>query len=141
MEKIKKAYYYFFYKIYKSIEYTSEMVGGAFWTDFKTGLVVGTLEIWLLASGLIYYSIIKDIKLNLTLTNPLVLIPLILLLILNYFAFIRTDVWKKYNAEFDKLPKDQNKKGAIIVWAIIAFITINFFGSAYYLQKYVLKMY
>ncbi|SEH49282.1 hypothetical protein [Chryseobacterium culicis] len=140
MEKIKKAYYYFFYKIYKSIEYTSELVGGAFWTDFKTGLVVGTLEIWLLASGLIYYSIIKDIKLNLTLTNPIVLIPLILLLILNYFAFIRTDVWKKYNAEFDKLPKDKNKKGAIIVWAIIAFITINFFGSAYYLQKYVLKM-
>ena len=117
------------------------MVGGAFWTDFKTGLVVGTLEIWLLASGLIYYSIIKDIKLNLTLTSPIILIPLILLLILNYFAFIRTDVWKKYNAEFDKLPKDKNKKGAIIVWAIIAFITINFFGSAYYLQKYVLKMY
>ncbi|WP_426479370.1 hypothetical protein ACP3T3_07955 [Chryseobacterium sp. CBSDS_008] len=141
MEKIKKAYYYFFYKIYKSIEYTSEMVGGAFWTDFKTGIVIGTLEIWLLASGLIYYSIIKNIKLNLTITNPIVLIPIVLLFILNYFAFIRTDVWQKYNAEFDKLPKDKNKKGAIIVWAIIAFITINFFGSAYYLQKYILKLY
>ncbi|UWX62175.1 hypothetical protein N0B40_07750 [Chryseobacterium oranimense] len=141
MEKIKRAYYYLFYKIYKSIEYTSELVGGAFWTDFKTGLVIGTLEIWFLASGLIYYSIIKNIKLNITITNPIVLIPLILLLILNYFAFIHTDVWKEYNAEFDKLPKDKNKKGGIIVWTIVAFITINFFGSAYCLQKYVLKMY
>ncbi len=141
MEKIKKAYYYFFYKIYKSIEYTSELVGGGFWTDFKAGLVIGTLEIWFLASGLIYYSILNNVKLNITLADPIVLIPLILLLVLNYFAFIHTDVWKEYNAKFDKLPKEENKKGGIIVWTIVAFITINFFGSAFLLQKYVLKMY
>lgn len=98
MEKIKKAYYYFFYKIYKSIKYTSELVGGAFWTDFKTVLVIGTLEIWFLASGLIYYSLIQNTKLNINLTNPIVLIPLILIFILNYFMFIHTDVWKEYNA-------------------------------------------
>lgn len=141
MDKIKKAYYYFFYKIYKSIEYTSELVGGAFWTDFKTVLVIGTLEIWFLASGLIYYSLIQNTKLNITLTNPIVLIPLMLIFILNYLMFIHTDVWKEYNAEFDKLPKDTNRKGRIIVWSIIIFITLNFFGSAFLLQKYVLKMY
>ena len=141
MEKIKRAYYYLFYKIYKSIEYTSELLGGAFWTDVKASLVIGTLEIWFLATGLIYYSIINNVKLNITITNPIVLIPLIVLMILNYFAFIHTDVWKKYNAKFDKLPKHINKKGGVIVWVIIAFITINFFVSAFLLQKYILKMY
>ncbi|GAA5102629.1 hypothetical protein GCM10023210_43820 [Chryseobacterium ginsengisoli] len=65
---IKKAYYYLFYKIYKSIEYTSEEFGGAFWTDFKTGLVIGALEIWLLLSIGNYYSIItkKNAELSLT---------------------------------------------------------------------------
>ncbi len=38
MNKIEKAYYYFYYKIYKSIEYTSEKVGGAFGLILKQAL-------------------------------------------------------------------------------------------------------
>lgn len=141
MKKIKRAYYYFYYKIYKSIIYTSEKVGGEFLTDFKAVVALGALEIWFLSSILIYYSILNDIKLTISITDPVVFIPLILVFILNYFAFINTDVWKEYNKEFDQLPEEKNREGTIIVWVIAIFIMANFFGSAYYLQKYILKMY
>lgn len=141
MEKIKKAYYYFFYKIYKSIEYTSELVGGAFWTDFKAGLVILTFELWIIGSFLNYYSIINDQKLDIYFISPILLIFLTIFSIINYFAFMHNDIWKKYNENFEKLPKKENQKGTIIVWMIAVFITLNFFGSAFLLQKYVLKMY
>jgi hypothetical protein len=141
MEKIKKAYYYFFYKIYKSIEYTSELVGRAFWTDFKAGLVIITFELWIIGSFLNYYSIINDQKLDIYFISPILLIFLTIFSIINYFAFMHNDIWKKYNENFEKLPKKENQKGTIIVWMIAVFITLNFFGSAFLLQKYVLKMY
>ncbi|AYN00140.1 hypothetical protein [Chryseobacterium sp. 3008163] len=141
MEKIKRVYYYLFYKIYKSIIYTSEMLGGEFWSDFKAGIVLLTLELWIIGSFLNYYSIINNEKLNIDAISPILLIFLIIFCILNYFSFVHTNIWKEYNREFDKLPKDINKKGGIIVWSIIAFIIINFFVSAFLLQKYVLKMY
>ncbi|WP_312992710.1 hypothetical protein [Chryseobacterium flavum] len=141
MKKIKRAYYYVFYKLYKSIIYTSEKVGGEFLTDFKAVIAMGALEIWVLGTFLNYYSIINNVKLNITVKSPLLLISLLLIFILNYFCFIHTDTWKKYNSEFDKLPLHKNKKGGLIVWGIVIFITFNFFISAYILQKYVLKMY
>ncbi|MGI9582453.1 hypothetical protein ACR1PO_14650 [Chryseobacterium sp. RRHN12] len=141
MEKIKKAYYYLFYKVYKSIQYTSEMVGGAFWTDFKAGLVILTLELWIVGSFLNYYSIINDKKLNIDTISPILLTSLVVFSIINYFSFIRTDIWKTYNKEFDKLSEKENQKGTTIVWVITICITTNFFLSVYLLQKYVLKMY
>ncbi|WPO81609.1 hypothetical protein SD427_12630 [Chryseobacterium sp. JJR-5R] len=141
MKKIKRAYYYLFYKIYKSIIYTSEKVGGEFWSDFKAGLALGALEILLLASILTYYSIINNIKLDIEVTYPIILIPLILLFILNYFAFIHTDIWKEYNKEFDRFSTEKNRKGTIIVWIIVIIIFVNFLGSAYYLHKNIFKMY
>ncbi|MGG5211121.1 hypothetical protein ACQWU4_19565 [Chryseobacterium sp. MIQD13] len=141
MEKIKRAYYYIFYKIYKSIIYTSEMVGGEFWSDFKAGIVLLTLELWTIGSFLNYYSIINNKKLNIDVIGPILLISLILFCVLNYFAFVRTDIWKEYNEEFDKLSEEKNKKGTTIVWIIVISIAVNFFGSVYLLQKYVLKMY
>lgn len=130
---IKKMYYYFFYKFYKHYENSSD----PWWSDWKAVLSIGALEIWFLGSILIYYSIITKTKLDITLTDPMILIPLILLFLFNYFAFIYTDIWKQYNKEFDKMPEEKNKKGTIIVWIIVGFIILNFFGSAYYLQKYI----
>ncbi|WP_273005727.1 hypothetical protein [Chryseobacterium sp.] len=137
---IKRAYYYVFYKLYTSIIYTSEKMGGEFLTDFKTVIVIGTLEIWILGSILSYYSLINNVRLNINITSPLVLVPLAFIFLLNYFSFIHTDTWKKYNNEFDKLPAYKNKKGSFIVWGIIILVTLNFFVSIYLLQKYVLKM-
>lgn len=139
MEKLKKAYYYFFYKIYKSIEYTSELVGGAFWTDFKTGLALIALELWFSCSILNYYAIITSTRFSSTTLYSILLIPLIFFSLINYFAFIKTDLWKEYNKQFDKLPETENRKGTIIVCILIGFIIINFFCSLFLLQKYLFK--
>ncbi|UWX62174.1 hypothetical protein N0B40_07745 [Chryseobacterium oranimense] len=132
MGKIKKAYYYLFYKIYKSIEYTSESLGGSFWTDFKAGLVILTLELFIWMAFLNYYSIINKISFNLSVMSP-ILLPLILFCILNYIFLMHTDKWKEYNKEFDQLPIEKNKKGGIIVWCTVALIVINLFFSYYLL--------
>ncbi|GAA5102635.1 hypothetical protein GCM10023210_43830 [Chryseobacterium ginsengisoli] len=132
---IKKAYYYLFYKIYKSIEYTSEEFGGAFLTDFKTGLVIGALEIWLLFSIGNYYSIITKKNAELSLTMPIVYIPLVILLILNYFSFIHNDIWKEYNRKFDQLPKKKNIIGTWIVVGVIVFIIANLIYSFYLMSQ------
>lgn len=141
MKKIKTAYYYLFYKIYKSIIYTSEKVGGEFWSDFKAGIALLALELLFLGSFLNYYSIIINERLNIKITDLIILIPLIILFIINYLSFIHTEIWKEYNEEFDKLSEQENRRGTIIVWIIVIIIYINYFFSAFLLQKYVFKTY
>ena len=137
MEKIKKAYYYFFYKIYKSIIYTSDKVGGEFWSDFKAGIALLALELWFFGTILNYYAIIINTKFTTTTIFIILLIPLVFLSILHYFAFIHTDIWKEYSKQFDKLSEEKNKKGTIIVCIIAVFIASNFLGSIFLLQKFI----
>lgn len=133
---MKRAYYYFFYKIYKSIEYTSEAMGGKFWSKGKAGISVVVLELWLLFSILNYYDIINNSKQKLDLTSPVIFIPLLIIIILNYVIFDHYDsVWEKYKKEFDILSKRKNIIGGIIVWAVILLITVNFFVSTHYFYK------
>ncbi|WP_454046228.1 hypothetical protein [Chryseobacterium sp. Marseille-Q8038] len=109
------------------------MVGGTFWTDFKAGLVILTLELFLWMALLNYYSLANNIRFDLTVASPILFIPLILACILNYYLLIHTDGWKEYNKEFDQLPIEKNKKGGIIVWCTVALIVINlFFHIIYY---------
>lgn len=132
---IKKAYYYFFYKIYKSIEYTSEELGGAFWTDFKAGLAIAALEIWLLLSIGNYFSVVTKKNEELSITMPVVYIPVLILFILNYFSFMHNDKWKEYNRKFDQLPKSTNIIGTWIVVGIIVFIIGNLIYSFYLMSQ------
>lgn len=107
-----------------------------FFSNFRAGLVMIALEIWLLYSILNFYSISTDNKIDTSLSSPLILIPFILIIILNYISFDHHDnVWKKYNVEFDNLSKRKNLIGGIIVWSIILFITASFFFSTFHLHK------
>jgi len=135
MKKIKRAYYYFFYKTYKSIEYTSEQFGGAFWTDFKAGLAIIALEIWFILSLLNYYTIFTKVWFSLSLKKPIIFIPLLFIITINYLAFVHTDKWKEYNKEFNNLPKKINRKGGWIVFGISSFIVINMIFSFYLLYR------
>ena len=129
---MKKAYYYFFYKIYRSIEYTSEIGGGKFWTDFKTIISIIALEIWLLLSCINYYFVLNNIKEPLNFFNFFILCPFIFILIINYILFIHYDnTWKEYNKEFSTLAKGKNLIGGVIVWGIIILIIINFIFSVH----------
>lgn len=132
-----KAYYYLFYQLYKFWE----TAPAKFWSDFKAGISIGALGVWTLFSILNYYSIITNKKLEIAFTSPIIMVPLILIFLINYFLFIHTNKWKEYNAKFDRLPKKKNITGGIIVWIIIIIIIANFFVSGYFVQKNVLKMY
>lgn len=132
---IKKAYYYFFYKIYKSIEYTSNEFGGPFWSNFKAALVIAALEVWLLITIGNYYSVITKINIELSIMMPIVYIPLMILLVLNYFSFIHNDKWREYNMKFDKLPRKRNLIGTWIVVGIIALIIGNLIYSFYLMSQ------
>lgn len=139
---MKRAYYYFFYKIYKSIECTSETMGGKFWTEGKAGISIVVLEIWAGITVLNLYGIINNINPDSSITNPVIFIPLLLIIILNYMAFDHyNDVWKKYKKEFENLPKNRNVLGGIFVWMIILFIIIIFFVSTFMLHKIIYGKY
>jgi hypothetical protein len=100
MKFIKKSYYYFFYKIYRSIEYTSELSGGNFFTFYKAGLVMLALEAWVFFSFIAYYKIYTKISIQLLISMPIVYIPAIIIYVFNYFTLDYKDNWKKYNEEF-----------------------------------------
>lgn len=127
MDMIRKAYYYLFYQLYKVWEYISYP---KFASDFKAIITIIALEIWLYFSCMKYYLLLNNVKIHLNLFDPFILFPFILIIMINYIAFIHYDyMWKKYNAEFDNLPRNKNIIGGIIVWVFIVFIVIiNFFG-------------
>lgn len=131
MEKIKKAYYYLFYKLYKHYEDSSE----PWWSDWKACVSIGALEIWLLLSIGAYYAILTKTAIELSVTMPIVYIPLLIVFILNYFSFIHNDSWKEYNKEFDKLPKKENILGGWIVLGIIIIVILNLIFSFYLMSQ------
>ncbi|UKB85397.1 hypothetical protein LF887_07180 [Chryseobacterium sp. MEBOG06] len=131
---IKKLYYYFFYKIYKSIQYTSAPFG-QFLTNFKAGLVMIALEIWCAFSMGIYYSLITNTKVELSVSMPIIYIPLILIIAFNYYTLDYLEIWKNYNREFDQLPRKKNILGSWMVFGIVLLIIGNFIFSFYCLDR------
>jgi uncharacterized membrane protein YidH (DUF202 family) len=133
MNKIKRAYYYFFYKIHKAMIWTSSPFGD-FLSWFRAGLAIIALEFWIVFTVQNYYHIINNINPKSS-SDLLLYFVGFIIIIFNYITLDRNNVWKHYNLEFDNLPKKKNLIGGIIVWSIIAFITINFFVSIHYSQK------
>lgn len=131
MKFIKKSYYYFFYKIYRSIEYTSELSGGKFLTLFKAGAVMIALEIWILISLSAYYAIYTKTFIELSISMPIAYIPLIIIIAFNYLTFDYKDNWKKYNGEFANYSKRKNRIGGWIVFGIILLIISNLIYAFY----------
>ncbi|MFN0293021.1 hypothetical protein [Pedobacter helvus] len=127
-----KAYYYLFYRIYRFWENVSDP---KFWSDWKAGIVIIVLELFLLASIFIYYKIFFNRYVHLSESNRDIIIPLLLVVIPNYFAFVHTDRWKDYVKEFDALPKKDNKIGGWIVFGFILLVIANLIFSIYLMSK------
>ncbi|WP_288448289.1 hypothetical protein [uncultured Chryseobacterium sp.] len=131
---MKKDYYYFFYKLYKIMLWTSSPFEN-FFSKFRASLALITLELWIIFTIQNCYEILNNTgsKSN---SNLFIYIMGLAIIILNYILLdYYESVWKKYKEEFDKLPKRKNIIGGIIVWIIILFITGSFFLSTFYLHK------
>lgn len=132
---MKKAYYYFFYKIYRSIEYTSELSGGKFWSEWKTSLVLDCLIYFIITSFFIYYKIFFNRHIHLNDGNIDVYIVVGIVVILNYFIFHHRKQWKKIVTEFDQLSKRNNLIGGWIVFGVVILILINLVYSFYLMSQ------
>ena len=135
MKFIQKSYYYFFYKIYRSIEYTSELSGGKFLTLHKAGLVMLALEAWMLLSFCNYYAIYTKTLKELSISMPIVYTPAIILFAFNYFTLDYKDNWKQFNSEFANYSKRKNRIGGWIVFGIILLIISNLIFSFYLMSQ------
>lgn len=103
MTVLKRAYYYLFYKFYKM----SEAAPSRWLSDWKAVICIIALEIWTMLFLVVYYVTITKTYIDLNLKMPIVFIPLLIVSLINYFAFIHTSVWKQYLKEFDRLPKNK----------------------------------
>jgi energy-coupling factor transporter transmembrane protein EcfT len=128
---IKKAYYYFFYWLYK-LAMTGAIKS---LSRFYATLAILVLEIWFALSYFVYYKIFVDRHSSFEVKSPQVIAFFIAILILNYYAFMHTDNWKEYVAEFDQWPKSKNNTGRIIVICIIAVIISNLIFSFYLMSR------
>lgn len=132
LKKIVLSYYYCFYKFFKFWEYVSTP---KFWSDWKAGISLMALEIWFLLSILVYYSVItKDAKI-LTITNPIIFIPFILILLLKYYCFIYSNKWREYIKHFDGLEKRKNIICSWIVLLLTLLIISNLIYSFYLMNQ------
>jgi hypothetical protein len=128
--KIKIAYHYLYYKIYKSLDTPTN---GKFLIDWKAELVVDVLGIFIGLSLLNYYTVISGNHVDLGDGKFSLFLYILIIAIPNYFIFHYNAQWKTIIKEFDKLPKRKNKIGGIIVWSFIILIIANLIFSFYLL--------
>lgn len=135
MKVIQKSYYYFFYKIYRSIDYTSGSFGGEILMLSKAGLVMLALEAWIILSLGNYYTVYSKMFIELSISMPTVYIPAIIVFAFNYYTLDYKNNWRKYNVEFANYSKKKNRIGGWIVFGIILFIICNLIFSFYLMSQ------
>lgn len=127
---LKKAYYYFYYKLYKSTNSNS-----IFSREFRAGLYLIVLFIVLGLSGLYIYGTFINEGFEIGNEKLCVILYVSAICIPNYFIFIYKDQWKDIVNEFDKLPKRTNQIGSLIIWSIVALIIASFIFSIYLMDQ------
>jgi purine-cytosine permease-like protein len=127
--KIKRAYYYLFYKFYKFGEWSPSV----FPSDFTATFAIACLEVLFLMSLKFYYIEFIDRNDTFTFFSFQTLTPLLAVLLINYFAFINNSNWKKYIREFDRLPKNINLIGTWVVIGMASFV-IGSLALAFYIM-------
>jgi hypothetical protein len=133
MESIKRAYYYFYYRIYKTF---TKNYNPLLSVGFRTDIVVMAVKIWFLGVVDTYLCILfNQDATDISITSPKVIIALALVIGSTLYFLTFSNKWKPYFEEFEKLPKRKNFIGGIIVWSIVIFIFINVFISVELMKK------
>lgn len=134
---IKKAYYYLFYKLFKF----SEAAPNRWLSDWKAELVIDLLEGLSIFSLIIYYTIYVNRYFQIPENYILIGLYVLGIALPNYFIFHHRDQWKKIVHKFDKLPKQKNKIGSVIVLLIVIAVITNLIFSFYLMSKIDWKLY
>jgi hypothetical protein len=129
---IGKIYSYFFYKIYKFWEAASVP---KFWSDWKAGLSLDILEMFLALSGICFYSVVTKNKIDSTDDALIALIFIVLIVVPNYLLFNHQQQWKEMVQEFDRWPPRKNMIGTVIVWGVVFAIIGNLIFAFYLMSQ------
>lgn len=130
--KLLRGYPYLYYKLYRFYQ-TSTYSG--WWSDWKALTTIVAMEIWTLFSSAFYYQAVTRKSANdLTWFKMSIWISSAILIIWNWYLFEYKDKWKNIVADFDKLPKKQNKIGSIIILAVVLILIANLIFSIYLLS-------
>jgi len=131
MEKLKRAYCYLFYKFYKM----SEAAPSRWLSHWKASLAVDTLLFFLIFSLLIYYKVFVNKYTNVGGETRIIWILGVFILIPNYFIFHHRDQWKGMVAQFDRLPKERNRRWGLVVWLIVTVVILNLIFSFFLMSQ------
>jgi hypothetical protein len=124
---IKKAYYYLFYKFYKLAKVSPSI----FPSDFVAILCLFWIELILLFDLKMYYRRFIDPNDDFVIVSLQTLIPVAILFLMKYFAFIQNTKWKKFVKEFDQLPVGKNDRGTLLTIGIVIFVFGNLMLAVY----------
>lgn len=123
--KMKKAYYYLFYRFYKFGESTDSI----FPSDLTATASITIFEMFFLASLFCYYKTFINQYFALSIWSYKVLIPVAGVVLLNYFMFLSNQNWKTYFNDFNKYSKHKQLVGIWIILGIILLDIANLFLS------------
>lgn len=129
---ITKAYGYFFYKFYKFWEAASTP---RFWSDWKAGLTLDVVEMFLGLSAICYYSVFTEDEIDPENNLYIVLFFIVLIVVPNYFIFNHRDQWKAMVREFDQWPKKKNEIGTMIVGGVVLTVIANLILAFYLMSQ------
>lgn len=131
MHKIKRAYYYLFYKFYKM----SEAAPSRWWSEWKASLALDMVIFFFIFSLLIYYAVFINPYTNVGGETETIVILGIMILVPNYFVFHHRDQWKEIVSEFDQLPKRTNRIGSWIVFGVVMLVIANLVFAFYLMSQ------
>jgi hypothetical protein len=124
MNTLFKLYQYFFYKLYRFYESSTY---SKWWSEWKAYVTMLTLSIWLycaIEASYHYFFNVPMVSSDTSIDLKTVVFGLIIG-VLNWLLFEYKDKWKIIVKDFDKLSKQKNRIGSIIVLVII--ISIIYF--------------
>ncbi|WP_430406832.1 hypothetical protein [Fluviicola sp.] len=132
MKRLKKAYYYLFYKLYRWYENVGSF---AFWSDWKAALSLDVIAIFIGISFFTYYMIFIDRYFRLGDGKFLLIGYVLLIAIPNYFIFHSRNQWKDIVKEFDLLPKKKNRIGGWLVTGFVLLVITNMVFAFYLMSQ------
>ena len=125
MKKIKQAYFFLFYKMYK-------WIGEDNWSaDWKASLSIDVLVFFAILSFIVYYTTFIDRYFELVDSKIIVFLFIVGISVPNYFIFHHRDQWKEIVKNFDNLPKKKKLIGGWIVFGVVLLIFANLFFAFY----------
>ncbi len=129
--KLKRAYYYFYYKLYKF----AILISDDALNEWKPLTSILVLQVLLLIEIIVWYSVIT--KRIFVINYPLItFLPIVAALgIKNYLFFLNKNKWKNYIDGFEKYDKKKKYLGGIIVLFIVAGIIASVILAFYYLSQ------